>query len=80
MNAEQVVTPTPQVEVAVEVSRCREVKYKCTKCGETDVVKYFADEVNLPTIICWSCRAGSGMAMHEAAVRQIGMFPVPEAA
>lgn len=66
----------PATEIIVEATRCREVTYKCVKCGETDVVKFFPDEQTLQTIICWSCRAGSGMLIHEAVLRQLGMFPV----
>lgn len=60
-----------------------EVTYKCTnsKCGHTQVVRYFPDDAPLPATCCVACRSGFGndMSYGAMAANGIGMRPIARA-
>lgn len=52
------------------------ITYKCSKCGETDVVKMFSDEGMPPLALnCGKCHAGFKMDPANMIQSHIGMFP-----
>lgn len=55
--------------------------FKCAKCGATDVMKTFENELIPVTINCWSCHAGQGVIdVSRCIAQREGMFQVqPEA-
>lgn len=59
----------------METSNSRAVYYQCTECGERDSDRGIYDPPPA-AIICWNCRAGSKMSIHDQVLREIGMIPI----
>ena len=51
------------------------VKYRCTnpQCRAEDGDKLFENERVAPYIICWNCKAGSGMSPQQMQATNTGM-------
>lgn len=71
--------------MSVKINRddnMKEVKYRCSnsKCGATDMGRFFPNEAPFPVINCYKCHAGQGLDIGTMIAQGKGMFPIQQAA
>jgi hypothetical protein len=56
----------------------KEITYRCSseKCGNEQVIRYFANLAHLPVTCCVKCRAGFQIDVMKQLEHGVGMFPV----